>query len=468
MYITKLARALDLDVTTTEAVRRILNTRLTKRNSHELIDSAEPLVIGLTATCLVDEDLKLHVYPRILSRMHWAQTNLYLNTTFTAEDLKNTYGYTVDDWIRTRVANTSLSVTNQIPHDGNHIYILQNSQGHTNVKNFFKKWGVKEIPNTIGPQKVLTYRTEKDLYILLKAFNNAAEAHETFKSITGWLPILLKDTFNKAISTDSTLYTYFKNCYDNKAIDYASLRNMPCIKTILEKAKKVQIESALNALNARLTSQLASEIDNTKADIHNIEEEHRNLLTTLKTLELKHSAGECIKDIDLLTQMLVNNPNVKEFKTSDRSLYLTTFGPVEYDKDKITTTIKRMDAKFIKVMSSPKVQLYWEARCYLDLTEYRIKSLRDNYNNLPNIHWWGYQCFGDNKMLIQKALKERDYLSALALTITAAQLLNIYDMTVMSKLYHVLEDTTHKPFLNKETGEFIGYFEAINLIKEDV
>ena len=468
MYITKLARALGLDVTTTEAVRRILNARFTKRNSQDLIDYIEPLAIGLTAACLVDEDLKLHIHPRILSRMHWAQANLYLNTAFTAESLENTYGYTVDDWIRTRVANTSLNVTNQIPHDGGHIYILQNSQGHTNVKNFFKKWGVKEIPNTIGPQKVLTYCTEKDLYILLKGFNSYAEGRETFKSITGWLPILLKNTFNKAISTDSTLYTYFKNCYDDKAIDYASLRNMPCIKTILEKAKKVQIESALNELNTRLTTSLALEIDHTKADIHNIEEEHRSLLTTLRALELKHSAGECIKDIDLLTQMLVNNPNVKEFKTDNKNLYLTTFGPVEYNKDKITTTIKRMDTTFINVMSSPKVQLYWEARCYLDLAEYRIKSLRDNYNNLPNIHWWGYQCFGDNKILIQKALKERDYLSALALTITAAQLLNIYDMTVMSKLYNVLKDTTHRPFLNKETGEFINYFEARDLIKEDI
>ena len=467
MYITKLARALELDVPTTESIRRVLSGRFTSNQNASLIDYAEPLAVGLTAACLVNDDLKLHVYPRILSRTHWTQAHLYLNTTLTAENLENTYGYTVDDWIRTRVATTAHNYLSQIPHDGSRIYILQNSQGHTNVKNFFKKWGIKEIPNTIGPQKVLTYCTEKDLYILLKEFNSYAEGRETFKSITGWLPILLKDTFKKAIETDSALYTYFKNCYDNKPIDYTNLRNMPCIKTLLEKAKKIQIENALNDLNASLTNQLTSEIDNTKATIHNIEEEHRSLLMTLRTLELKHSAGTCIKDIDLLTQMLVNNPNVKGFKTAHGKLCLTTFGPVEYNKDKITTTIKRMNAEFIKVMASHKLQLYWESQCYLNLTECIIRSSSDDYSNLPNIHWWRYQCFGDNKLLIQKALKERDYLSALALTITAAQLLNIYDMTVMSKLREVLMCTEHRPFLNKETGEFLNYTEAINLIKED-
>ena len=121
-------------------------------------------------------------------------------------------------------------------------------------------------------------------------------------------------------------------------------------------------------------------------------------------------------------------------------------------------------------MTYEDFELYWESVCTIDLKTYVITSIRDKYNPidyLPNTHWYYYNCFGNNIAPIVKALKNNDYLSVFMISATAAQNLNVYDMTVLTKLKSKLfDDYYYYPTIyDKKLQKFITVADALKTIK---
>lgn len=444
-------------------------------NIHDYIDHGctsytDALAIGLCTTGLLNSNIKIKLIMRDLQKTSWSQASLSLNSNLTEAKLIEDYHMLLKNWIFTKITKCITPTKLELENSYN-ICIIRCASGHLNIKNFIKKWNISEIPNNISTKyKVTTFKVENTLYILTGATETALDQAELVKKITGWLPVLLKECFQEALKT-KPLYNFFKACYDNRTPDLEALKTMPCIQNIYNSFKLNKMQKALEKIKTEFKNSAVTKETLIKNQITNLENEYNLLTQQLHAIQLRNNADNWFENENLILQFLTNNPNIVEVSTYSNSICLKTYGPVDYDKIKIKTCLKRYDNIFVKILTDPDLQMYWEAACLLNLQTFTIKNASDFYNPytyLPNIHWSKYNCFGDNKIPINKALKNNDLLSALMQAATAAQALNIYDVTVINKLHDTLRSGTCdiKPFLNTKTNTFISYYDAEQFIED--
>ena len=431
----------------------------------------KPLAIGLITTCILNPKIKINLITKELIRISWTQSSLYLNSSSinSTAELKDVLGHDLESWVFTRLAKAPASHRLN-SEDSYNICILQCYSGLKNIKTFLKKWNIPELQNNISnSHKTITFKLGNTLYILTEIPENSSENHALLGKITGWLPVLLKECFQEVMN-EAALYHFFKDCYDGKEPDLTNLKKINQIAQIGSSLKQSKMKKALEKIKQDYSNNIQNQEHELKAQIASIENQHVSLLQELHTLQARRASDKWFENEDLILQFLINNPNIVELKASQHCLLMKAYGPVDYDKAKIKTKLKRFDANFISVMADADLQLYWEACCTLNLKNFNIENnpnYYDPYRHLSNTHWARYNCFGDNKFNIQKALKNNDLLSALMQAATAAQCLNIYDITVINKLYETLaySNNSLKPFLNTKTNEYITYHEAVEIIE---
>jgi hypothetical protein len=430
----------------------------------------KPLAIGLITTCLLNPKIKINLITRELTRTSWSQASLYLNSSVNSTAaLQTVFGYDLKDWVFSKLTKTPQAYRLN-SEDSYNICILQCNSGLKNIKTFLKKWSIPELQNNISSShKTITFKLDNTLYVLTEIPESDSEKHALLGKITGWLPVLLKECFQEAMN-EAALYRFFKDCYDGKEPDLTNLKKINQIAQIGNSLKQSKMRTALEKIKQEYSRNIQTQEDELKAQITTIEKQHAQLLQQLHTTQACRASDKWFDNEDLILQFLINNPNIVELKVNQHNLCMKAYGPVDYDKAKIEARLKRFDANFISVMANADLQLYWESCCTLNLKHFNVENnptYYDPYRHLSNTHWARYNCFGDNKVNIQKALKNNDLLSALMQTATAAQCLNIYDITVINKLYETLAYSTDnlKPFLNTKTSKYITYHEAVKIIE---
>ena len=467
------------DSDTQQALREELTTdsgcRIKAIQASNLSMFSKIMALGLITTALHNKDISFTHYSKLISRSHWTKDNLTPPPKENRLDWLHQRGFNSENtYIFYKIFGGS-AASLRIPGKGYNIITLQCSQGHTNVQNFLKDFGYTATETTIAAgtdMKVITFVIENNVYFLINNIPDSTTGKTIYRRMTGWLPVLLKDAFKETLKDNETLYSFFRSCYDNdtEAIiaNIVSIEELPKIKDLTILAKTKTITSNIERLESNMRVNGEYELQSRKQTVQNLEEDLAKALHALAIEERRQATSEFIKDKELLLQQCIKNPYVKNVEYSNGQIILTTYGPVDYDKEKIKKVIKNYNNNFIKVMTDPNLELYWESCCAMHTRNFTVSNALEFYhtdNKFPNTHWYFYNCFGNNKAPIMKALKESDYLSAIMLTITAAQGLNIYDVTVLSRLYTKITDTyEYTPiFYNKTTNKFITYNDAINL-----
>lgn len=440
--------------------------------THYSYSQLQQFATGIMLTLLNNPDVRFSIKTKQLTTTFYAMTNLNPDGIF--EDLtKRAFrlGYTNENlFIYRKLTGSSVSGYADKNSSRYSINILETSKGMSNIQRWLDHYGYTSIENNIANkeigQKVLLYKIENTLILIT---NTAATITETLTKLTGWLPLIFKEIYKDFLIKDTPIYDFFTKCYNNENINYKEIKNIEIIASLIKEAKTTKITKTIAQLETSLKKEDEKVLTVQKNTLKDLEQQYINLLQSINLTEMRIATSTTLNNQDLLIKTLSNNPYLDELWIHAESIVLRIKSPVDYDKTKFKNTHKLKNT-FNKIMTADFLELHWTACCELNFRNFTIRKANDYQDNeyIPNTHWYNYGCFGNNTAPIAKALKEKDFLSAFMLTLTAAPLLNIYDITVVGRLAENLEyNYPDKPtFLNKETGEFVTYAEAKRLIKE--
>lgn len=351
------------------------------------------------------------------------------------------------------------------------IYVIRTTSGLTNLKKELAKANYEPL-NILGLEdypehKVDVYNILNTVFILS---NDPDSIH--YQALAGYLPILFKDAYAN-LKNYPELYEFYKTAYNTKSVNNALLKNFECFKNVKKIMRDRKLTTFIEKIETSICSNIANKIVNLERDIASLEASLTEYYNKLNTQLRLQSCGMAIADKELITMLLKNNPNILDAAPTGRTLEytLTTFGPVDYDRKAMQSTLKTK-TNFIKwLFTTTEYTLCWESVCIINLENNTISAARDSrsaFKNIRNTHWHRYQCFGNNYTPIAKALAKHDYLGALSQIITAAQLLNAYDVTVLNALIDDLcyDRAQHKAFINNNTKEMFSTAEMEAIFKQ--
>lgn len=345
------------------------------------------------------------------------------------------------------------------------MFVFQTSCGFQNIKKWLKQAGYEPI--NIDALKTRNSETIEDLKVdVYKILNNVIiitnqNENINYEALAGWLPIFFKEAY-KDLKLYPDLYDFYKTSYRDATASNETIKQHHCIKELIKNARNKKFSGFLNNLESTLIQNVDRKINELRATIADSERMLQNYYTRLATVMCQKAKGNTIVDKDLITKCLINNPNVENALLIDNNQFeITTAGPVEYDQKAIKSTLKHKSSFVIWLFTNPDYTLYWESICVVDTHRNEIKAVQNtsspNYQ-LRNTHWHRYNCFGNNRTPIIKALTQHDYLSAFSQIITAAQLLNPYDVTVVNALIEELtyNRPSYKAFINNKTKTLLS------------
>lgn len=200
---------------------------------------------------------------------------------------------------------------------------------------------------------------------------------------------------------------------------------------------------------------------------------YENILDFSKTLfALENTNSDYIEEY---LDYLVHNKTITVLNVTDKSITLDIVAPIRYFDSDVMRKYFESNASFIqnnpfnkwlmeKLFISCEIQLYTQVNVILSFD--RPDVCRDSYadymNYIPHPHLARFNCWGNNKALIVRAISECDYIGATEQIIASAFNLNLLDLTVVTELLHtftVRPYNTAKSFKIKSTGEFKSYVE---------
>ena len=443
---------------------------VTTHYPHNLITN---FATGIMLTLLHNPDIRFLIRTKVITTTYYAMNNLNPNGTF--EDLKNKlggpFGYnSEEEYIFKKLTGTATSNFSNGSSDRHTICVIEAPKGMTNVQRWMSHYGYNSIETNIADkdlgQKILLYKLKNTLIFITNPMINISDS---LTKLTGWLPLIFKEIYKDFLIKDTPVYDFFTKCYNNEAINYDMLKHLEIILKLKKEIKTTQVATAIDALNNTLKETDKRKLNELYTQLKNIEMSYTDLLQKINLAEMCVATNKLLENKELLIKTLSNNPHLDELWVYPASIVLRIKSPVDYDKTKFKN-VHKSNSLFNKIMTADFLELYWTSTCELNHKDFTIRKDTERQGTVytPNTHWYNYNCFGNNTAPIAKALKEKDFLSAFMLTLTAAQLLNIYDMTVVHRLAENLEygHPDRPTFLNKETGCFISYAEAKQLIKE--
>lgn len=434
--------------------------------NHALNKQLGPTII---ATLLALPDIKFRIYSYAVGR------NTLSNANLATLDLQT---YQKDDpQEQTQLKNILRVITNYSMYyhtetDKNFcsICVINAPSGHSNLKKVLAKanYTPLAIEDLAGyaSHKVDVYRISNTVLIIT---NDLASVR--YSNLIGWLPILFKTEYAN-LKTLPELYDFYKTAYTRKIVNLDIIKNLSYFKDMHQNVRNSIIETFIKNLEKSLTLNLDTQINECVVSIRELENKLTQFYTHLNTAKRLKSTGNELENKDLITMCLKNNPNIINIKNvSGSSLFnLIMFGPVDYDRKAMATVLKTRN-QFIKwLFTTTEYTLCWESICTINLAENSITAVRDQYSenkHIRNTHWHRFQCFGNNYAPIIKALINHDYLSALSQIITAAQLLNAYDITVLNALIEdlTISRNTYKAFINNETKQMYSTNELVDIFR---
>ena len=443
--------------------------RLVCTAPHSYTDSTN-LAVGVMLTLLHTKETRFKIKFRNVSSTHYSMNNLNPNGIF--EDLNEKASRIgldeSEEYVFKKMTGMSLSLFSK-KEDSYSVIMVEAPKGITNVQRWLTHYGYENIQTTIAEpdtsHKVLVYKIKNTLLIISNTIPNA---YNFYTRLTGWLPLLFKDLYKDILVKGTPMYDFFNKCYTNEPYNYNIISDMDVLKNLKTSIKLTNITKTIDTIEDNLKEYDIENLKHLQNNLKAYEEEYATLLKKINVAEMRIATASEIANKELILQQLARNPNFDKMWTLPNTIILRAKGPVDYDKTKIKSILKS-SGDFQKIMTADFLELHWESCCLLNYEDYTVRNASDYYSGafIPNTHWNSYSCFGNNVPPLQKALKEKDFLSVFMVALTAAQLLNVYDITVLNKLKELLYYSypDKKTFLNKNTNEFVSYIEAVNLIK---
>jgi hypothetical protein len=136
----------------------------------------------------------------------------------------------------------------------------------------------------------------------------------------------------------------------------------------------------------------------------------------------------------------------------------------EYDYGYVAKVLKRA------YCINPDFEVWTDTAVKLDLNARRPQMWESSQCKLmPQVHIMRFDCWGNNKGYIQKALSTGDYIGAIEQIVAATHNINWVDSTVSGIYFDWLSNgfRNRKTIKNLKTGEFISYLDAKNIILDE-
>lgn len=349
------------------------------------------------------------------------------------------------------------------------IYLIRTPSGFSNIKKHFEKANYTPLNidnlNSYSEHKVIVYKILNVVFIITNSVDDL-QLH----NFIGWLPILFKEAYT-TLKNIPELYDFYKTAYTKKEIKLDNLKEIPCFKNIQQTIRDAKFDKLITSIEKTIVTNLEQQITDASSQIRTLENQLHDFYTKLDTAFRLKSTGSSLENKDLITMCLKNNPNVTGVSDMTNGTFnLIMFGPVDYDRKAMKSSLKMRDAFIQWLFTTTEYTLCWESICSVNTIACSISAIRELSSprwRIRNTHWHRYQCFGANKAPIIKALTQRDYLGALSQIITAAQLLNPYDITVLDTLITDLtyERASYKSFINNTTKEMYSVNDLKTIFK---
>ena len=444
------------------------NSNIVTRNNSDTLYTA--IGLGLFTTILTIPDMRFKVETYAVTRTTFNKNNLrpikHKSTLTESEKIQQ------DNAIASFLTGYHLYPTTVNTCPG--LYIIKTTVGFTILKKWLTDAGYDPVDITFEKPHE-DYKA--DVYAIGdKAFliTNDIYVQNTYKKLFGWLPALLRSVF-KNLRDYTELYEFYKTCYNTGTVDKSTLKTLTILKNLKDVAKHKAIDLFLKQIQTNKQESLRTKLNDTQRTINDYEKALRSYYILLNTYQKQQTTGVTVADVDLIAMCLKNNPNVQNIRmrpNDPKHIELTLYGPVEYDKKEVLKILKHQTDFIRWLFSNENYTLCWESVALLDIEENKItteKSLSTTTRCIRNTHWHRYACLGNNRSPIEKALATEDYLSAVTQTITAAQLLNIYDYTVLSTLIDdlTMDRYTYTAFKDNNTGALLSTQQLNQIFKEE-
>lgn len=353
------------------------------------------------------------------------------------------------------------------------------------VKNWFEAddsaWeeiDVEPMVTCAPNHKVSMYKIVVDNCVTFAIINNISNATVLFKLAAAILYNMnlfqeaTEDLANAWMTGDGNkIYETVDNYYK----EFRAIRETKKRANAIEQLGKSMIVDKTDDYKRRINS-IDNDIEGYYQEIARMNEQLNRLKaeyllytvtdTSAKTDELKMFINQCG---DRITYMnfsnnvlyLVYHTKLMYFEESMLKTYMRS------TRDNCVTTAPKWKQQLLKdIFIDSKYDLHIESGVALNVRDNNINyqnpaSLKNCYDaallGLPNPHHMFYNCWGDNKPNIIRALCDKDYITAISTVFAAMSGLNISDVAVFERFIREEVDRYgHARCLeDKETGEMI-------------
>jgi hypothetical protein len=253
---------------------------------------------------------------------------------------------------------------------------------------------------------------------------------------------------------------------------------------LMDAVRKKNLVSALNSQRTAKINSLQSNIKDCDSHIDNYMANMRDYYTAKAAYQAQLIGYQEMKDNsgDDLYEYLTRNKAIYTYNVIGTVLYLyfrtpwTYYDQTMFDRiasnDSSTMNSYKEAAQFLKTAycDKPRFELWSEAAVYIKLDSNQYACVTPINNQfIPQTHLHHFNCWGNNKGYIQKALGQSDYIGAIEQMIAASRNINWYDNPVVRALCEQLQaDYRNLPTIKDlKTDKFINFAQAIKIIKEE-
>jgi len=240
-------------------------------------------------------------------------------------------------------------------------------------------------------------------------------------------------------------------------------------------------------INSRMRDKISQAKRNYDEANNTIRDYTQSIANSVKKLEQYSAQIESFSnaanlDCTDLAQYLSTNKSIVAYELSDGKIYLAIAASIDYFDPQIMASYLKHDTSFVSNIdrSCPGIKqlckdLFIDCKYTLtckSVAKMDIISMNINngdfgtFNlNLPYIdqpHIMQYNCWGNNGPIIIQAIKNNDYVGAIAQITSACKNLNMGDSTVMNRLLNNIASNKNRKWITDETGTLRSFNELYN------
>jgi hypothetical protein len=252
---------------------------------------------------------------------------------------------------------------------------------------------------------------------------------------------------------------------------------------ILESIRQKALIKAFSSRRSTKIIQLNNSIKQYRNNIETYLTEIRKFYENIETFQAQLIGFESAKEDyakDIINYMSKNKAIIS-YKAQENCLYLLIRTPWCYFDQTMFNKIYQNPHSAInyypniaKVLSKiftpkPMFEFWTDTSIIINLNDNSFsRNNTDNCILFPQSHIHEFNCWGNNKGYIQKALSEQDYIGGIEQMIAACKNLNWYDNPVVTHFIDKLNGSYKDipTIKDLKTGEFISCRQALTLIKE--